>query len=440
MVNPGMTVGTVKPGFVGLSFEKSHMTDGFFTPRNAALIALFKLLGPSVLRIGANDADRTNWSPGATPVAGPPFPTTVGTVEVDDLAAFLDATAWKVIYAVNFKTGTPTNSAAEAAYVASKVSAAHLYGFEIGNEINLGATASSGGYPAVKAQWETFASAIRGAVPNAPLIGPATNPGGLQNYAVPFAHDEARELLLMTHHYYRGSGADPSSTMGKLLSPDPGLVSVLKTLSTAAMSNNIPDGFRLGECASFYSHGAPGVSNAFGSALWVLDFLFDNAKNGSSGVNVHGGRTGMDGTKPFYYAPILEDGTIMGVNPIFYGMLMMTTAGPGNVLSTTASAGSLNFTANAIATGEGAMNVILDNKDATSGVVANVDTGLAVQSASAIYLDGPSLDATSGARLAGAGVSAMGTWNPNPPYALPSTGHIVTVTVPPASAALVHVR
>jgi hypothetical protein len=435
-----MNVGKVAPGFVGLSFEKSHMTDGFFTPRNAPLVALFKLLGPSVLRIGANDADRTTWSPGTMPVSGPPFPTTVGTVEVDDLAAFLDATGWKVIYAINFKTGTPMNSAAEAAYVASKVSAANLYGFEIGNEINLGTTATSGGYPAVKAQWETFASAIRAAAPNAPLIGPATNPGGLQAYTVPFAHDEASKILLVTHHYYRGSGSDPNSTMAKLLSPDPGLVSVLKTLSTAATSNNIPDGFRLGECASFYSHGAPGVSNAYGSALWALDFFFDNAKNGSSGINFHGGRTGMDGTKPFYYAPILESGTVMGVNPVFYGMLMMATAGPGNVLATTASAGNLNFTANAIAAADGSINVILDNKDAMNGVVASVDTGNTVQSASAIYLDGPSLDAMSGIHLGGAGISATGAWNPNPPYALSSTGHVVTVTVPPASAALVHVQ
>jgi hypothetical protein len=434
-----MTVGKVAPRFVGLSFEKSHMTDGFFTPRNAPLIALFKLLGPGVLRIGANDADRTTWSPGATPVTGPPFPTTVGTVEVDDLAAFLDATGWKVIYAVNFKTGTASNSAAEAAYVAGKVSSANLYGFEIGNEINLGAPAS-GGYAAVKAQWETFASAIRAAAPNAPLIGPATNPGGLQTYTVPFAHDEASKILLLTHHYYRGSGSDPNSTMAKLLSPDPGLVSVLQTLSTAATSNNIPDRFRLGECASFSSHGAPGVSNALGSALWALDFFFDNAKNGSSGINFHGGRTGMDGTKPFAYAPILEDGTVMGVNPVFYGMLMMALAGPGNVLVTTASAGNLNFTANTIGAADGSMNVVLDNKDAMSGVVASVDTGTAVQSASAIYLDGPSLGATTGVQLAGAGISAAGVWNPNPPYALSSTGHVVTVTVPPASAALVHVQ
>jgi hypothetical protein len=435
-----MTVGRVAPGFVGLSFEKSHMTDGFFTPRNAPLIALFKLLGAGVLRIGANDADRTTWSPGATPVSGPPFPTTVGTVEVDDLAAFLDATGWKVIYAVNFKTGTPANAAAEATYVAGKVSSANLYGFEIGNEINLGATATSGGYAAVKAQWETFASAIRAAVPGAPLIGPATNPGGLQSYTVPFAHDEASKILLLTHHYYRGSGSDPSSTMAKLLSADPGLVNVLKTLSTAATTNDIPDGYRLGECASFSSHGAPGVSNALGSALWALDFFFDNARNGSSGINFHGGRTGMDGTKPFAYAPILEDGMVMGVNPVFYGMLMMAKAGPGDVLATATSAGNLNFTANAVGSGDGSINVILDNKDATSGVAASLDAGVAVRSASAIYLDGPSLGATSGIRLAGAGISAAGAWNPDPPYALSSSGHVITVTVPPASAALVHVQ
>src|SRR5207253_8010488 len=93
-VNRATKGGHVGPGFLGLSFEKSHMTDGFFAPGNAPLVALFRLLGPCVLRIGANDVDRTTWDPAAQPVPGGSIARVVGTVAVDALAAFARATGW----------------------------------------------------------------------------------------------------------------------------------------------------------------------------------------------------------------------------------------------------------------------------------------------------------------------------------------------------------
>ena len=431
-----MTVGTIGPGFLGLSFEKSHMTDNFFRPDHAPLVALFKLLGPAVLRLGANDADRTTWDPAAKPVAGGTISRTVGTAAVDALAAFIQATGWRVIYAVNFKTGTPENAAAEAKYVAGKLGSA-LYGFELGNEINLGGLS----YPEAKARWEVMAAAIRAQVPGAQLIGPATNPSGLQTYFVPFAHDEAAQVVLLTHHYYRGSGSDPASTIDKLLSPDARLLSVLGTLATAATTNKIRDGYRLGETASFSSHGAPGVSDAFASALWAIDFSFDNASKGSSGLNFHGGGIGMDGNRPFHYSPIGEVKSMVSeARPLFYGMLFLSMAGTGKSLATTAAAGSLSFSAHALQASDGAVSVFLVNKDPTSAVKATVDTGGAVTAGAVIYLEAPSLGATSGVKLAGAGISPAGAWKPGAPYALTPTGNSVSVTVPPASAALVHVR
>src|SRR5205085_2659853 len=105
--------------FLGLSLEKTHMTDGFFAPGNAPLVALFKLLGPAVLRLGGHDVDKCTWAPGATPNQPGHFGTTVGTTAVDALATFL--TGWRAIYGVNLKTGTAANAAAEAAYAAPKL-------------------------------------------------------------------------------------------------------------------------------------------------------------------------------------------------------------------------------------------------------------------------------------------------------------------------------
>jgi hypothetical protein len=435
-VNRSMIAGRIGRSFLGLSFEKSHMTDAFFTGKNAPLIALFKLLGPCVLRIGANDADRTTWDPNATPVAPGTIGKTVGTVAVDDLGAFLKATGWEAIYAVNLETAPPANSAAEAKYAADKLGAS-LYGFELGNEINLYGLP----YDAVKARWGSLAAAIRAVAPNAPLVGPATNPSGLQSVFVPFARDEASKVILLSHHYYRGSGGASTSTMDKLLSPDPGLIKVLQTLSTAATTNHVRDGYRLAETASFSSHGAPGVSDALGSALWALDFFFDNARNGSSGINFHGGGLGMDGNRPFYYAPIGEaKSAVTEAKPLFYGMLLMALAGTGNVLATTAAAGGLNFTAHALAQADGSINVVLVNKDATTGVRASVELGAPIARASVVYLEGPSLGATSGVKVAGAGISPTGVWSHAPPWALAAGGSALTVVVPPGSAALVHAR
>ncbi len=442
-----MAAGQVGQGFAGFSFEKTHITNSSFTGKNAALIALFKLLGPTVIRLGADDVDNCTWVPATPAGAGaPPYTHSIGTAMVDDLAAFLSATGSKVIYGVNFNTGTPANDAAEATYVANKLGAS-LYGFEIGNEIN-----RFGTWATLKPKWESLASAILTANPNVHLVGPAGGGGNQVSLSTPFATDEAsKNLILLTQHYYAGTAGMPSATLANLLVADPfpatsgqGLINMLQAMNTAATANKIPDGFRDGECNSFSHHGEPGLSDALISALWSLDFLFTNAKYGASGVNFHGGESGMDGSLPFIYSPIGElDGAVTSAHPLFYGMLMFSLAGNGKALATAATAGAVNFTAYAIDGGDGTTSIVLVNKDTTSGVTASVNPGGPVTKASALYLQGPnpvSLNATSGITLGGTGISPSGAWSPNPPYALSTSGSSVTVLVPPASAALVHIQ
>jgi hypothetical protein len=397
-----------------------------------------RLLGPSVVRIGGNSVDKTQWQSSAPPAAVSALSSSIGTADVDGLAGFLQATGWKVIYGLNLKAATPQSDAAEATYAAGRLGTG-LYAFEIGNEPDLyGQT-----YAVWSANWGAAATAVRAALPGVPLAGPATALGGLSQ-AVEFAHDEASRLSLLTQHYYRGSGNTTTATdvvMSQLLSADSRLVSTLKELSTAATSNNLPDGFRLAEANSFFAHGAPGVSNAFGAALWAIDFLFNNAQNGSGGVNFHGGGAGQDGASPFTYTPIDEmNGVVTGAGPIFYGMLLVASAGTGNLLAATADASGHNFTAYAVALADGSTNVVLNNKDTASAVQASINIGKMASAASGVFLEGPSLLATSGVTFAGAPISALGAWVPAPAWTLPVTGSIVSIRVPPASAALVHVR
>jgi hypothetical protein len=449
-VAPGTTVGTIGAEFIGFSYEKTHIVNDSLNSTNTNLIALYKLLGSPVMRLGADDVDNCNWAgTGTAPSqpSGQPFTKSVTTGMVDQLCAFLAATGTRIIYGVNFKTDNVTASAAEAAYAMGKCGSS-IYGFEIGNEIN-----RYGSWDTLKTEWESFATAIV-ATPGALLIGPVAGGGDALSLSTPFAADESAKfgskLVLLTQHYYAGTANTTTATVARLQTPDPdsatsqdGLVGTDSTMNTAATTNKIPDGYRLGECNTFSGHGQQGVSDTLIAGLWGLDLMFVTAKNGGSGVNLHGGEQGMDGSRDFYYEPIMElNGVVVQVQPIYYSMLVLHLAGTGPMVSTTVDTTNPNFTAYAIKA-SGFTSVVLDNKNATNGVNATVDLGAAVSSASAIYLQGtPAGSLTAAATavtLAGASVSAAGAWNRNPPYTQMTSGNTISVYIPPASAALVRV-
>jgi len=263
-----------------------------------------------------------------------------------------------------------------------------------------------------------------------------------------FTAAEASRMVQVTHHYYRGA-ASSNPPLSNLLAADPTVTSQSQQLAAAVRNGNIRDGFRWGEMNSYSGHGAAGVSDVFGSALWGIDFMLTTAQFGSAGVNFHGGGQNMDGnvcsngvascTRPFRYSPIVEvDSQVTGAAPLFYGMLFVARAGVGDMMTTRATATNLNFTTYAIALADGSTNVVLVNKDATTGVASTVDVGTPVAAANAIFLQAPSLTSSTGVTLAGSGVAADGTWNPRVPYVLASQGNVVNVVVPPATAVLLH--
>jgi hypothetical protein len=439
-VQPGTPLGGVRAGMAGLSYEKSRLAAGMFQPNNAALIAMFRLLGPSILRVGGNSVDRSTWNgeDAGAPPSDAGTPANITPSDVDALAAFAKAAGWTVLYGVNMKASTPVIAAQEAAYAAGSLGSS-LYGLEIGNEVDeyksTLASPTTWSYATFRPQWEAFAAAIRagGAGANVPLTGPASA-WNYMMYTVPFATDEASRIVLLTQHYYRASGLAATSTLDLLLKPDPKLIAMLQALSTAAPSNKIRGTYRCSECNSFYAGGAPGVSNVYGAGLWAIDFLFTNAQYGSSGVNFHGGGDGPS------YTPIADDnGVVVEARPVFYGMLLFSLSGTGPMASTnlTGVAG-INFTAYAVLPADGSVNVVLVNKEASTAVHASVDLGKAVTSAKITRLEGPALDATTCITLGGTTVSPAGTWTPGPVETATVSGQTAVVDVAPASAVLVH--
>jgi hypothetical protein len=426
------TAGTIASGFAGLSYEKGAMAEPLFQASNTDLIGMFKGLGPSLLRIGGNSVDKTQWNAtGAGRTASQVAP-----ADIDALAGFLKATGWTVLYGVNLATSTPAAAAAEVAYAVQSLGSS-LYAIEIGNECDL--YGDTGSYFAnnwtlqdFELLWGQFRTAILASAPNVVITGPASA-GHITTWTVPFGQSVGKqEIALLTQHYYRGNGQSASSTDAELITADTALVTDLSQLNTGATQIGIP--FRLTETNSFYNGGASGVSNSYASSLWVIDHLFNTALGGGVGANFHGGGNGTG------YTPIADsDGVVVEARPEYYGMKLFTLAGAGTLLGTTVSASSLNVTAYAVKSAAGGLNLIIVNKDSSQNLNLTVACGQAVTAATLLEMTGPALNATTGVMIQGAAIGQDGSFTPQSAYTLTASGTNVTCYVPALSAVLIAV-
>ena len=427
-LNLAETGALLKSNFAGLSYEKSKLTSPLFSGSNASMISMLRLLGPSVLRVGGNTVDTTSWK-GSVSGLAPILP-----ANIDALAAFAQATGWSVIYGINMAKNTIANSVDEATCAASRLGPL-LLGFEIGNEPDLysrnGDRPPTYTFADFNTEWQSIATAIRRALPGAILTGPATG-YKVSDYTVPFARANAATTSLLTQHYYRADGQAATSSLDLLLKPDPALLQNLQLLSSAAITNALPLGFRIGECNSFYNGGAPNVSDGYGTALWSLDFMFSCALAQCRGVNFHGGGYGPG------YTPIADkNGTVVEARPVFYGMTMFAQLAQGHAVPTIVTLGqSVNFTAYGVARTDGGVNVLLINKDPSVSVIANIDAGSSVNAMVPLALTGPELSSTTGFLLGNAAIGSNGAWSPQKANALPAAKGLLTVTVAPLTALL----
>jgi hypothetical protein len=418
----------IEAGFAGLSYEKSALALPCFVADNGDLIGLFRGLGPSLLRIGGNTVDRTQWlATGSGRVHGQVSPP-----DVESLGGFLRACGWRVLYGVNLANSTPDAAAAEVAYAAQALGDG-LFGIEIGNEPDL----YGGGYfpagswtlGAFEQRWQEFRRAILARTPNVVLTG-AGCADHVGDWTVPFAADTVGEVALLTQHYYRGPGRSPAATIAKLLSPDTDLAADLDTLRAGALAGGVP--FRLTETNSFWSGGAPGVSDRYAPALWVIDHLFRIAQGGGSGANLHGGGGG--------YTPIADNnGTVVEARPTYYGMRLFALAGEGTLRDSALSAGELNVSAYALERADESLSLVVVNKEAAQNLSLSIDCGAAVDAATLVTLTGPAADAASGVALQGAAIGNDGRLAAEDPYALPHAGSLVHCYVGALSAALIHI-
>jgi hypothetical protein len=439
-LEPARTLAVIPPDFMGLGYEISSVArPGLLSAQNALYVQLVRMLGArGVMRVGGNTSDYSSYSATGKPLSSPEGKagSVVNDEVLQELGSFLDATGWTLIWGLNLGNGGLENAIDEAKTVTAAAKK-HLLAFEIGNEPDLfshqGHRHTGYGYEDYDREYRTYRDALRKAIPNVAFAGP--DAAVATEWVARFASDEGKDIKLLTHHYYR-EGQNPTSTLDKLLHTDPKLAPILAKLRAASESSRVP--YRICETNSFSGGGKPGVSDTFGAALWVLDFMFILASAGCAGVNME---TGVN-QRGFIssYSPIGDDeqGHYWAA-PEYYGMLAFARAGGGRIIGSTIDARSRNISAYATQPTKDRIVLTVINKEPSSDAVVVIDTGASAsfRTGSVVRLSGPSLESKSGVTLGGASVSAAGLWKPTLPEEVSTSRRTPQVRVPAGSAAVV---
>ena len=437
-IDPDRMLGPIPADFTGLGYEISSVArPGLLSAANHQYVQLARTLGThGIIRIGGNTSDYSSFAPAGEAVSAPKT-TVVNEGNLKELGTFLDATRWRLIWGINLGNGTEQQAWEEAQAVAA-IAKNNLLAFEIGNEPDLfsheGHRPKSYSYEDYLKEYRRYKSAIRAKLPHAPFAGP--DAAVATDWVTRFAADEGSDLKLLTHHYYREC-ASPTSTLDKLLHLDPKLAPELEKLQAASNSSHVP--YRICETNSFCGGGKLGVSDTFGAALWVLDFMFRLAWAGAAGVNMETGVNQLDFIS--WYSPIGDDEhSHYGAKPEYYGMLAFRESSQGQRVVTSYDTGSTNLTAYAVLSPQKKLCLTIINKEQSRNADIIVTTKSYVTSASALRLTGPSLERKEGVILGGSAVTADGQWKPAHIEPLRTQGRSCRLHVPAASAALVSLQ
>jgi len=415
ILDASVTVGYDQPGrvvsenFIGLSYESAVLASPqHLSPENPSIIGLLRGLGPGgVLRLGGNSSARTVWRD----IDDRSEETFVVTpAAIDGLAMLLKALDWRLIYGLNLARAKPEAAAEEAAYVAQAMGS-RLLAFQIGNEPDgfgrwFGVRPQGYDFGAFIAEWRQFHAAIVARLPAAPFAGPDIVSD--ESWVEPFVEATGDALVLVTRHYYAdGPAGAPQVSLVRLLRSASNAEQMLGSMRAISERFHLP--FRVSETNSIFNEGQSGVSDAFGSALWGLEFMFQVAEAGGEGINFHTGDAKV-------YTPIGPgpDGQHVA-RPLYYGILMFKeTVRGAELIPAQLMAADGNLAAYATRTPDGTLRVCLINKALNKGARVGIEVGHEFQSASLLRLTAPSAEARTDVTFGGSAVDGLGHWSPQP--------------------------
>ncbi|HUO74537.1 MAG TPA: glycosyl hydrolase family protein [Solirubrobacteraceae bacterium] len=440
-------------GFVGLSMEYRAVpafagTDP--TAPNPIVVQLIRNLAPGqnpVLRIGGDSTDWSWW-----PVPGMRRPVwtrlTLSSSWVQIARALTQATNAKLILGVNLEADNARLAATMAHQLIAGLGSSSVQALELGNEPEL--YASFGWYhtntgqqiPGRPSTWNPQAYAhdfanIARSLPNVPLAGPSTGSPEWMSQLGSFLAAQRRLGLVTLHRYPLRACTSTLATAAQLLadSSTTGLADSVAGYVRLAHARGLP--LRIGEMGSVACGGAPGVSDAYASTLWALDALFEMARVGVDGVNLHTAPNAVNELFSFTHLGGAWQGY---VHPVYYGLMTFAQAAPaGSRLLRTTPPGAGGLKVWATKARDGHIRVLVINKDLTQ----SRSVALSVPGAgpgTLQLLRAPSIAAKAGITLGGAGFGTTTTTGvlpaPTTATSLTRTSGRFRIHLAPASAAL----
>ncbi len=456
-----LTVETAHPGpefaqgAVGLSVETNQLATEDLSATHTSLVALMRLLGPGVLRIGGSSLDYSWWTSNGEPA--PAWAKTI--VDPNDLITLrrlLIAADWRVILGVDLGHFDPVRAANEAG-VAQQILGSRLLGFEIGNEPDSYAEGKEPFRPAsynlsnYLGEIATYSATMRAAAPDIRLYGPDVSSSA---WLPGLALDKAIPFNAITEHYYptkysvhKGScEGTPIPSAGELLSP------YIRERESLAAQTLVEAGHiahrevRISETNNTSScdvEGGPDTSPVFASALWSLDWALRATSAGVAGVNFHG-NFGL--CPPNSYSPVCEPDSAAAARgqvtarPEYYGLLAARQLEGGRfVPARLVTTHSLpNIVTWATVDPNGTLKIAIENF-ATEGLPQPISIPVSGYSGTRKLLVGQSVEAATGIAFGDVSITSSGQWRPKS-IRLYRVHNYFRVVVRPASAILVTLR
>ena len=335
----------IPPGFLGLSLENTAIIPYAGSDPEAldpVFLQLVRNLTPDqspVLRIGG---DSTDWA--WYPVPGMSKPGGVRVTLTRRWLAVMHALATglnaRLIMGVDLEADSRAAADGEAGAFERYIGKPSIEAFELGNEPNLygsltwyvlpggvHVTGRPAGYDfsSFLHEFSSFGAGLPG-----PLAGPATGAPSWMADTGAFLAAEPRVGVVTLHAYpVQTCFVPPSSptypTVAHLLAPaaTAGLADAVAPYVPVAHARHLP--LRIDEINTDSCGAAPGVSDAFVSALWALDTLFEMARVGVDGVNIH---TYPGATYQLFTFTHAGRRWRASVAPEYYGLEMFAQAAP----------------------------------------------------------------------------------------------------------------
>ncbi|KAL3894553.1 MAG: hypothetical protein SGCHY_005207 [Lobulomycetales sp.] len=320
--------------------------------RNLGVASKNKESAIAVIRVGGNSATRMYWKPSLAPwsgVAEDMVP--VGPLELRVLNQVALETNTRLLLNIGMRTSSPsgtyTNQILEA--IRDNINPLILEGIELGNEPdhyndngNLFRPITYN-YDSFLLEYREYAQVSNTILPGVAVAGPGMDPGNFDGRATTFSSDASPTSVgFVTLHTYElpACNVSLSYTLEDLLAYVPSRYERLTETVRTTKAANPETQVIFSEFGSASCGGVPGVSNAFGSGLWVLRAAFETAFRGIDYAC-------FSGSPQAAYGPITRTPRINGVqtttiNPAYYGLLMfnLATAGANTAIFPVASGNS----------------------------------------------------------------------------------------------------